>query len=374
MIKKIINFFIEQRINISVSNKNRKYKENITILAKNKNFDSSYRAKWARFNSKNDHNYPYYCAVINGISSINYVPENIYYSKIEPVLNNKSFALSYADKNFYENHFKELKSLFPETILRGINGQFYDNEYNLLINQKEIKDVLKEETDYILKPAVETSGGAKVILIRSNEKSLLVDGKELSPPEFINYLSNEYQVNFVLQKKIVANSWYSDFNTSSLNTVRLYTYRSVKDQKVYPLQAVIRFGKPGSLVDNQAAGGLTFGINSDAKINSFALDKYGKKYTHFDFLAAKSNDSIPGIDEMKNYARNLASKYYYHRLLGFDFCVDNSNRVRLLEINCKNIEINFLQMNNGPLFGDFTDEIIDFCGSNKKSVVLDFYL
>ncbi len=95
---------------------------------------------------------------------------------------------------------------------------------------------------------------------------------------------------------------------------------------------------------------------------------------HWINLAAKSNDSLPGIDEMKNYARNLASKYYYHRLLGFDFCVDNSNRVRLLEINCKNIEINFLQMNNGPLFGDFTDEIIDFCGSNKKSVVLDFYL
>jgi hypothetical protein len=61
-------------------------------------------------------------------------------------------------------------------------------------------------------------------------------------------------------------------------------------------------------------------------------------------------------------------------LLGFDFCVTENNEIKLLEINCKNIEINFLQMNNGPLFGEYSKEIIDYCLHTKKNVVIDFHI
>lgn len=89
-------------------------------------------------------------------------------------------------------------------------------------------------------------------------------------------------------------------------------------------------------------------------------------------VQAKIQKEIPGFSIMKENACLIAKKYFYQRLLGFDFCFTNNNEVKLLEINCKNIETNFLQMSNGPLFGEFTDEIIEYCLKNKKSIVLDF--
>lgn len=374
MIKQLVNFILEQRTNLSTSRKRLKFKRNIILPIGNSDFDKNYRNRWTRLYSKFDHKYPYYCASINSFSSINYVPENIYYNRIEPVLNNRLFALAYADKNFYENYLKDYAKLFPETMIRGINGRLYSFEYKLIQNIFELGEFLQNGTEYILKPAVETSGGDRVVLVNYSNNEFTIGSKNLSCEGFVQYLHNEYKTNFVLQKKIFANKWFSDFNVSSLNTVRLYTYRSVLDEKIHPLQAVVRFGKPGNIVDNQAAGGLTCGINAQSKLNTFTIDKYGKKYSSFEFLSTKKDDLIPGLEEMKNYACLLASGYYYHRLLGFDFCYDKENCVRLLEINCKNIEINFLQMNNGPLFGDFTKEIIEFCNSHKKSVVLDFHI
>jgi hypothetical protein len=372
MIKNLIGFILDQKIKGSYNQKRKQYKKNIPLGVADQGFTKLYKNQWSRLHSSFDCDYPHFCSKINAVDSINYVPENIYYSRIEATLNNKAFALAYADKNFYETYFPENREIFPETVLRGINGYFYDGAYRLLNDPVPLKTLLSQDANYILKPAVETSGGSNVVLAHYTGDTVIISDKVYQPTEFIDYLRKVYHCNFVLQKR--AHKWFADFNPSSLNTIRLFTYRSVNDQTVHPVQAVIRFGRPGSIVDNQAAGGLTCGITRESKLNNFVIDKYGRKLTDFPFLSTKKDDPIPGFEEMKEIARQLAKKYYYHRLLGFDFCYDAENRVRLLEINCKNIEINFLQMNNGPLFWDFTDEIIGYCSTNKRSVVLDFYI
>ena len=43
-----------------------------------------------------------------------------------------------------------------------------------------------------------------------------------------------------------------------------------------------------------------------------------------------------------------------------------------MEINNINIGIEDLQKNNGPMFGEFTEEVIDFCSKNKRSYCFDF--
>jgi hypothetical protein len=372
MIKKAIGCFLDLKVIRSYSGKRKYFRKNIIPGKSDPDFRKKFTHRWSDFKLSIDPDYPLYCSSINSVESADYVPETIYYGRIEPVLNNKAFALAYADKNFYERYFPENKGLFPETILRGINGNFYDSQYRLVTGPIKPGDIPEENPEYILKPAVETSGGSNVVLVQFSSGSVIVSGKTCRHYEFINVLKRDYHCNFVLQKKISAHPWFRDFNPSSLNTVRLFTYRSVLNEEVHPVQAVIRFGRPGSIVDNQAAGGLTCGINKQGGLNGFVIDKYGKKYTDFAFLSAKKEDIVPGFDQMKKIANQLAAKYYYHRLLGFDFCLDSGNNVRLLEINCKNIEINFLQMNNGPLFWDHTEEVIKYCKENKRVVVLDF--
>ena len=77
---------------------------------------------------------------------------------------------------------------------------------------------------------------------------------------------------------------------------------------------------------------------------------------------------------MIDIAKKIAKLNYYSRLLGIDLGMDNNGRIRIIEINSVNNEINFYQMNNGPLFGDYTKEIIDYCKKNQISYCFDYQM
>lgn len=371
MIKKIINFLLEININFNSYLKLNKISKQIILKPLSPEILNDHKTIWNKLYTKFSKKFIRAYYSVTNIESSFFVPENIYYNKIEPALNNKAFTLAYADKNFYEKFLLDYKNYFPETILRGINGTVYDSYYNPA-NENIINSTIAESALYIIKPASETSGGANVALMTKSNNRFFVNKKDHSFIDFLYILNVTYSGNFVIQKKIEQHRWFRDFNETSINTIRLFTYRSVENEKVIPLHAIIRFGKPGSIVDNQAAGGLTCGIGSNGNLNNFVSNKYGVRFEDLPFLETKANTKVPFLDEIKEVAIKIASNYNYHRLLGFDFCVDNNNNIKLLEINCKNIEINFLQINNGPLFGDYTEEIIQYCKNAKKSVVLDF--
>ena len=168
--------------------------------------------------------------------------------------------------------------------------------------------------------------------------------------------------------------YFKEFNDTSLNTVRLYCYRSVTDNSINPLHAYIRFGKHGSLVDSSSQGGRTIGVSMEGVLNNFAIGKYGEKYFDLPGVIKYKYSNVPHFITMKNISKEIGSRYHYHRLMGFDFCVDNNDNIRLMEINTLNIGCINQQMNTGPLFGDYTEEIIEYCSTHKKSVILDFYV
>lgn len=158
-----------------------------------------------------------------------------------------------------------------------------------------------------------------------------------------------------------------------MNTIRLFSYKSVINNQIYILQGVFRIGKPGSIVDNQAAGGLACAIDLEtSKLNNFVSDKYGNKYYQFNNINFSNDYYIPHLQEMKELAIYIASRLFYFRLLSFDFCVDNMNNIKLIEINNKNHEINFYQFNNGPLFNSFTEEILSYCKDKPVNFLIDF--
>ncbi len=227
---------------------------------------------------------------------------------------------------------------------------------------------------FILKPATETGGGENVLLIQKKLEGFWVSNNQLSLVEFIRFLKESYKNDFIFQHKLNQSGWFHDFNESSLNTVRLYAYRSVNDETVHPFHAYVRFGGEGSLVDSSSQGGRTCGISQDGILNDFALGKYGERHTDLECMKDKKNKPVPHFLEMKKIAKEIAKSFYYHRLLGFDFCVDENDNVRLLEVNNLYIGVINQQMNSGPLFGEFTDEVIEYCKKNKhkKSFVFHF--
>lgn len=374
MLKQIINLVMEKKEGWYSRRKSRRILNNTGRISIDLKLVDRYREKWTRLGGRPWKAYLQIYGAVSGIWSEDYVPENIYYGRIEPTLNRKDFALAYADKNFYERYLPENRCLFPIVRLRGINGKVYDPKYRLIEEPSAFLDSLEEGGELILKPASESSGGKNVSLVKVGGGCFNIGGEAFNTSHFIRYLTVRYRNNFVLQDRIAQHPFYARFNPESVNTVRIYTYRSVRDESVHAIQAVLRFGQAGILVDNQAAGGRSIGINSSGMLNAFSVDKWGCVNQE---VAARENSDpspVPGFEQMIDEAKGIAGKYYFHRLLGFDFCYTATKEVKLLEINCKNIEINFLQMNNGPLFGLFTDEVIEYCLHNPKTVILDFHI
>lgn len=300
--------------------------------------------------------------------SIQFIPEDVYYTIVEPALNNKQFSKAFADKNFYHQYIDE--NLLPHIILRNINGVYYDTGFNIIEPKTNINKILHQKQEVIIKPAIDTGGGKGVDLFSKNK-----DGKFNNKEGVVltlDYIQNTYRANFVIQSKIKQHAFFMQFNPKSVNTVRIYTYRSVNDEQVYVLHALLRIGKPDSITDNQASGGVSVYINDNGKLNSYAVNKMGYRFQEYGGIKLSRVEKVPRFNELITLAKQIAQKEYYSRLLGFDFTIDQNDRIIVIEVNNLNNEINFYQMNHGPLFGKFTDEIINYCKNSKKSFLIDF--
>lgn len=323
---------------------------------------------WKKLGSKPNLKWYKSYASINGNESPEYITEIDYYNKVELILNNRTFSEAYCDKNFYHKYLNN--TLLPKIYLRNIQGVYYSQKYETLSAINDIDAVISgSEMQIIIKKTIDSGGGRSIDLFVKNGKHWRNSGGHLLT---FDYLERVFGKNFILQEYIKQHPYFSKFNSSSLNTVRLFTYRSVKTNEIIPLQAVLRIGLPGSIVDNQASGGVSCGINSHGKLNKFVINKKGERFDVFNQVSFNELEAVVKFDEIVSHGLEIAKKFHYHRLLGFDFCVDEMGEVKLIEINNRNNEINFFQMNNGPLFREYTNEIIEFCSKNKKTVCFDF--
>lgn len=368
--KQLIIWLIELRVVLACKSKWRKiFKYNGIPAVQSSDWEKRYSDFWNKKSVSTNVNQANVLASISGKDDVKFIPEELYYTRIESTLNKRLFAMAYADKNFYEHYIQDAEGVFPISYIRCVNGQLLDQFY-ADVDVNFGWDQLPSEL--ILKPSIDTSGGENIHLVQRSEVGAW-QFKEKSYSSLALLLEYWMTKNkhFVLQERLNQHPWFDKWNTSSLNTVRLMVYRSVENNVVHTLGAVLRFGQPGSIVDNQAAGGLTCGVHPDGTTGNFVCNKYGKIEDSTGKFSELLSSEVPAYSSMQLIAKKIARQYPYHRLLGFDFAVDQDGNVKLLEINCKNIEINFIQMNLGPLFGEFTEEVLNYIAAHKRQVVLE---
>lgn len=309
---------------------------------------------------------------VSGRSDWRYVPEDVYYNEIEPRLNNKLYSKAWTDKNSYElllgNNIK-----VPEALLRSIGGFLYTFDFRPLgkTNQFTILPPLVERKLLVIKPTMDSGGGKAVRLFSATGIEVDLTPKERG----INTLAdlfNQYSGNFIIQSYIKQHHWFARFNESSLNTVRILTYRSVASDEVTVLHCLLRAGAPGSVTDNQASGGIVCAVSLEGELSTFGVDKHGKRHTGTESLEFRNAGTMPFITKIMEAALRVASAYRYSRLLGLDFAIDTAGEVILIEVNDTNNEINFYQMTSGPLFGSFTTEVAEECKTMPRSFLIDY--
>lgn len=284
-----------------------------------------------------------YFSRLNGIISDRYLSMDVYYFYVIPSLNRYDFKDAYLDKNIYCDLFPDVKQ--PVTVIKNMHGIFYCNgdEINL---DEAIAEVSKAGGELMIKPTVETCNGEGVEQIRD----FSLDG--------LRALFSRYGFNFIVQEKVKQHPDLQQVNATSLNSMRLYTYRHTDGsyEFLYPF-AHMRFGGKGSIKDNVSQGGGTCLIRENGEVDD--------KVFRFKSLEVSSLKQETGVEHLvvPNYQGVIDTLLKMHRRLpyfdfvGWDVTVLPSGDPLFIEFNLVP-SVEGPQMMAGPMFGDSLEEVL----------------
>ena len=308
--------------------------------------ESEHQKLWAAFRKNVDPSTIRICKNISGDIDPRIIPEDIFVSDIEPTLLSDNSANLFSHKSLYNQWFPE--GIFPKDYLHCIEGQYFDALLNP-IDEYKFKNIAREITyPVVMKPNRDTFGGKNVFFVQNVE-------------QLINYGTGNK--NFVVQEQIQQGDFFESFHPASLNTVRVYVYKSVKDNKPHIINMALRMGKDGSL-DNLSMGGIQTLIKKDGSLNNYAVDKYGRRYEKHPNTGQLFNGKIPDVKQLIALSIKICNRLLYTRVIGLDVCYDSDGCWRAIEINTQGHSIRFSQYGGEPFFGEFTDEVIEFCIKN----------
>lgn len=290
----------------------------------------------------------------NGIYSEKYIPASIYNSEILYRLNNLRFGLPYADKGFYDTIFPDINR--PRTIIKNMNGCFFDSCHP--ITKDDAITICYNLDNAVIKPSLGGHWGIGVELFHS-ENGYVPELKISLQDLFL-----KYNKNFIIQEKLEQHPHLAKLNPTSLNTVRVLSYRSNNDIKI--LYAVVRIGRKGEVVDNETVGGIKADIDlQTGRIKGVAFGTPQEKtISQTDSGVVLDKYLIPSFPSVIEFIKKLHERLPYFDLIGWDISVDKDGQPAMIEWN-RAAELS--QVAHGPAFGDFTEEILSVVNRKENT-------
>lgn len=285
-----------------------------------------------------------------------YIPDELWYAYIEPYFNPRGLAKSLDSKVLYSRLLSGGGSVVhPKTVAFRINNYWVSENFQPL----SVDDVAREarkQTCIFVKEAEDSAGGHGVTFFDCSHPE----------SELKSILENKLG-NLVVQAGLTQHSEMARLNPSSINTIRVLSLLT-KDSKCKILSSVVRIGRNGSHVDNASSGGITVGVEEDGQLKDMAYDVRGERYyCHPDTKVLFSSVSIPDYDKIKEAVGRIHWELPQFRMLSWDIALDADGKIVLIEVNMHSGQLDFHQLNNGPVFGDLTRDVLKEVFNNKHS-------
>lgn len=247
----------------------------------------------------------------------------------------------------------------PRTVLRRMNGIFTDEDYEILSYEKGIKLLLKESlTKRLILKSSNLGGGQGIYVLDHTTGRKTLEA----------ILSNLGSATFVVQEYIEQSSFMKQFNETSVNTLRITSL--LWKEEVIVLAALIRIGRPGSLIDNYSQGGSIIGLNLDTGVcNNWALTHENERVTvlpsGLDLRAKKYK--VPNFKKVIALIKKMHSRLPYIAMVSWDIALGKNNEPIFIEDNFAGM-IQIHEAVTGPIFGDLMDELLDTYLLNNFSI------
>ena len=282
-------------------------------------------------------------AAVSGRSSVDYVPEDIFYNIFETRLNPRDRREPYKDKNFFD---RLGWPCLPQTIFRIINGRLFDSSYQMI--DAETALALAQETglsEFVVKPARESGSGSQVTFQDfSGLKSFL--------PKNLSRHSD-----WIIQHPIRQHEVMAGLNASSVNTMRIVTIRMGPEVSV--VSAFAKIGTKGKRVDNVSAGNVAIGIEQDGRLKKYGYDFALKRHAmHPEHGYSFDSFVIPSFAAAQQTCISLHRRIPDLDLLSWDTAIDHRGTPVVIEVNIRRQDANITQICNGPVFNPYIDEVL----------------
>lgn len=189
--------------------------------------------------------------------------------------------------------------------------------------------------------------------------------KKIKVGQFDKSILDEYRQDYVIQECIVQHSQYEEFNSSSVNTEKIISF--LFKGNVYILTSILRVGAPGSCTDTASTGsGYTVGIGSNGRLNDKGYSIYGDiRYKNANGKNF-SDIKLVGHEAICNIIMSAHKMLPRFGIISWDFAVDKCGDPILIEYNLNYPDVIIYQMNNGPLFGNLTAEVLSDVAKRRK--------
>ena len=338
-IVKFVRYIRRARLKIELDTRHRKrvqgYGVQSVLTEEQKKEIEQFYAPYAKVDTR----YHDFYTAVTGNYHVNYLPDNLYYTKIDQYYNNWWECAYIDNKCFYGQMFVGIRQ--PEEVACRIRGMWFA-EGRRQVNRQELKDLLAKEPEIVAKVAVESEGGKGVHFLK---------GSDFDEKKFRD------DMDIVIQRPLKQHEALRAINATSVNTVRLISLLSEEGVKIY--SAILRMGINGARVDNASSGGITCGITEDGKLKKYAYKVNGERYEkHMDSGVVFEGYELPGYQKCREAVRKLHVQMPRFRLVSWDFAIAPDGEPVLIEANLHYGELDFHQLNNGPIFGEDTEKIL----------------
>lgn len=205
--------------------------------------------------------------------------------------------------------------------------KFYKRDV-LLFDSRDFssfEEFVRKHSVFVKKP-LDSSFGKGIELIDSRDFSSFKD--------LFSYLCDEGPV--ILEEKVNQNEVMASLHPSSLNTIRVVTYRD-NDDNVFIHLPFIKIGRSGSFVDNGGAGGILARVDADSGVLiTNAKDENNVIYEyHPDTNVKIKGFQIPFWDKVIAISKEAALSFDKTRYIGWDVAINDKDEALIVEGNGK---------------------------------------
>lgn len=140
---------------------------------------------------------------------------------------------------------------------------------------------------------------------------------------------------YIIEEVITQNSKLATLHPQSINTLRIYTTRSLRDGKLHITCAVIRIGRGNSRIDNYSSGGMVAEIDIDNGIvKSRAVDESGNEFLkHPDTGIDIKGFEVPEWENVKKMVLKAHGTVKDFDYISWDVVVRENGSITFLEAN-----------------------------------------